>query len=256
MAASPINVSLQNFPFELLKHILSFLDVWEGNYAANHRFQRIILELKYGIQLGKPVRCICSSKKNNCLEETFHYCVCGTSIVCKSEYCRYHCSKFFTFKIPHFNKPCCEDFIAYPVNMAPGHFDIDGISINLNNLEIDEDIKQILNNYFLDYMIHKREPKPIRDPHQARFEPPYITFVPWQEKYKSLPIPTVVTIANVTLHFNNGNESLIKLWIKLIVNAITGKTAQQIRDTFGIINDFTPEEEARNAEEYAWLNGL
>ncbi|RKP14078.1 E3 ubiquitin ligase complex SCF subunit sconC [Piptocephalis cylindrospora] len=47
-------------------------------------------------------------------------------------------------------------------------------------------------------------------------------------------------------------RSLLELGCKVIASQIKGKTPEQIRETFGIVNDFTPEEEERVKRENAW----
>ncbi|KAI9226738.1 MAG: E3 ubiquitin ligase SCF complex, Skp subunit [Piptocephalis tieghemiana] len=47
-------------------------------------------------------------------------------------------------------------------------------------------------------------------------------------------------------------RSLLELGCKVVAGQIKGKTPEQIRETFGIQNDFTPEEEERVKRENAW----
>ena len=47
-------------------------------------------------------------------------------------------------------------------------------------------------------------------------------------------------------------QSLLDLACAQVASMIKGKTAQQIRDTFAVESDFTPEEAARLAEENKW----
>ncbi|KAJ9066632.1 hypothetical protein DSO57_1007706 [Entomophthora muscae] len=49
-------------------------------------------------------------------------------------------------------------------------------------------------------------------------------------------------------------KQLLDLICKVIANMIKGKTPEQIRQTFNIENDFTPEEEERNRRENAWVD--
>ncbi|CEG39913.1 glycoprotein fp21 [Plasmopara halstedii] len=47
-------------------------------------------------------------------------------------------------------------------------------------------------------------------------------------------------------------KSLLDLACAKVASMIKGKTPQEIRDTFNIVNDFTPEEEAQIREENKW----
>ncbi|KAI9298935.1 E3 ubiquitin ligase complex SCF subunit sconC [Neoconidiobolus thromboides FSU 785] len=49
-------------------------------------------------------------------------------------------------------------------------------------------------------------------------------------------------------------RSLLDLTCKIIANMIKNKTPEQIRQTFNIENDFTPEEEEKNRRENAWVD--
>ena len=51
-------------------------------------------------------------------------------------------------------------------------------------------------------------------------------------------------------------QSLIELGCAKIASIIQGKTPEEIRDRFGIRNDFTPEEEERIQEENRWCENL
>lgn len=49
-------------------------------------------------------------------------------------------------------------------------------------------------------------------------------------------------------------KPLLELGCAKIATFIKGKTADEIRKTFGIVNDFTPEEEAQIREENKWAD--
>ncbi|KAI3631491.1 hypothetical protein MIR68_010374 [Amoeboaphelidium protococcarum] len=49
-------------------------------------------------------------------------------------------------------------------------------------------------------------------------------------------------------------KPLLDLGSKCVANMIKGKTAEQIRQTFGLVNDFTPEEEEAIRRENAWAD--
>jgi S-phase kinase-associated protein 1 len=48
-------------------------------------------------------------------------------------------------------------------------------------------------------------------------------------------------------------QPLLDLGSAAIAAMMKGKTTEQIRQTFNIVNDFTPEEEAQINEENMWL---
>ncbi|RWV82844.1 hypothetical protein GW17_00055618 [Ensete ventricosum] len=50
-----------------------------------------------------------------------------------------------------------------------------------------------------------------------------------------------------------GISSLLDLCVKKAANLLCGKSPEQIRATFNIKNDFTPEEEAKIRKEHAWV---
>ncbi|XP_015163295.1 SKP1-like protein 1B [Solanum tuberosum] len=48
------------------------------------------------------------------------------------------------------------------------------------------------------------------------------------------------------------DKQLKKVIIQEFVHRITGKTLEEIREVYGIVNDYTPEEEEEFRREYAW----
>lgn len=48
-------------------------------------------------------------------------------------------------------------------------------------------------------------------------------------------------------------KGLLDLGVKKAADLIRGKSPEQIRTTFNIQNDFTPEEEAEFRKEYSWV---
>lgn len=49
-------------------------------------------------------------------------------------------------------------------------------------------------------------------------------------------------------------KPLLNLGCKIVANMIKGKTVEEIRKTFNIVNDFTPEEEAQIKKENEWAD--
>jgi S-phase kinase-associated protein 1 len=49
-------------------------------------------------------------------------------------------------------------------------------------------------------------------------------------------------------------EPLLDLCCKTIAGHMTGLSTEELRAKFGIVNDFTPEEEARMRAEFGWAD--
>lgn len=79
-----------------------------------------------------------------------------------------------------------------------------------------------------------------------------ITYEPWEEKFRVWEHKELI---DVTMGANYMNfPECLNFGVRCLAAKIKGKTTQQIRDTFGIVNDFTPEEEEANRKEYEWVN--
>jgi S-phase kinase-associated protein 1 len=62
---------------------------------------------------------------------------------------------------------------------------------------------------------------------------------------------------NVILGANYlGIQSLLDITCKAIADMINGKTPEEIRETFNIVNDFTPEEEEEIRRDNAWCEDI
>lgn len=67
-------------------------------------------------------------------------------------------------------------------------------------------------------------------------------------------LDTQKKLFDVTLATNFLNiDHLLDVCCKYIARKITGKTIEEIRQEFGIVNDFTPEEEEHIRRENAWM---
>lgn len=120
--------------------------------------------------------------------------------------------------------------------------------INCLPIEIDNDVLTVIEQYGRDFYMYQ----PIQVEKESH-EPIYdkkLIFQDWERKYMDWPIKFLckVTKSAHYLDFNN----IYKFCIRSIASHITGKNARQIREIFGIANNFTPEEEYANYKECEW----
>lgn len=87
-------------------------------------------------------------------------------------------------------------------------------------------------------------------------------WIPWSQTVVNILVHTYADVAHEPMIFLLGDRSHCDLSLFPLfgdVFAVTsssscaqGKTAEEIRKTFNIVNDFTPEEEAQVREENKW----
>lgn len=76
----------------------------------------------------------------------------------------------------------------------------------------------------------------------------------WDRDFISLDKKDLPTLFDLTLAANYLNiDSLLDLTTRTLANMIKGKSAQEIRETFNIENDLTPDEEEKIRSEIKWV---
>ncbi|VDO31454.1 unnamed protein product, partial [Haemonchus placei] len=73
----------------------------------------------------------------------------------------------------------------------------------------------------------------------------------WDKQFFSVDQETVFELILAANYLDI--SGLLDVACRVVANMINGKTPEEIRRTFNIINDFSPEEEARIRKENAWV---
>ena len=102
---------------------------------------------------------------------------------------------------------------------------------------------------------HLNHPKPPPTAEEKKTKPfrddkVVIEIDPWDKTFMGTNVEEIVRIMTASNYLEI--EDLTQLCAKTLALMIKGKTPQQIRDMFGIENDFTPEEEEQIRRENAW----
>ena len=71
---------------------------------------------------------------------------------------------------------------------------------------------------------------------------------------KPNPVDSLLDVIEAANYLNI--EDLLNLTCKTVGNMMSGKSPEQIREIFGIENDYTPEEEEQLRKEIAWCEGI
>lgn len=69
---------------------------------------------------------------------------------------------------------------------------------------------------------------------------------------QSLDLPSLIELTSAANYL--AMEPLLDLCCKTIAGHMTGLSTEELRAKFGIVNDFTPEEEARMKAEFGWAD--
>ena len=76
---------------------------------------------------------------------------------------------------------------------------------------------------------------------------------PWDQRFlDAFDLPTLVEVTKAANYLNIPN--LLDLCCRTIAKQMTGLKASELRRKFNLPNDFTPEEEARMAAEFSWID--
>lgn len=89
--------------------------------------------------------------------------------------------------------------------------------------------------------------KPLKSANLADFVPE------WDAKFVDLDQETLFELVLAANYMDI--KSLLDLSCAKVASLVKGKTPEEIRKTFNIKNDFTPEEEAQVIEENKWISG-
>jgi S-phase kinase-associated protein 1 len=74
----------------------------------------------------------------------------------------------------------------------------------------------------------------------------------WDKDFLNVSDPTLFSLINAANYLDL--KGLLQVCCKTLAKKITGKNAEQLREDFGIENDYTPEEEAAVRKENQWIH--
>ena len=77
---------------------------------------------------------------------------------------------------------------------------------------------------------------------------------PWDKNFCNVDQATLFELLQAANFMDV--KGLLDVTCKTVANMIRGKTPEEIRKTFGIVNDFTPEEEEQIRKENLWCEEL
>jgi len=95
---------------------------------------------------------------------------------------------------------------------------------------------------------HKEHPTPVSE--EKKDEKRTDDIIPWDQKFCEVEQATLFELILAANYLDI--KPLLDLTCKTVANMIKGKTPEEIRKTFNIKNDFTPEEEEQVRRENAW----
>jgi len=99
---------------------------------------------------------------------------------------------------------------------------------------------------------HHANPDPPSD--EKKDEKRTDDIIPWDKEFCDVDQPTLFELILAANYLDI--KPLLDLTCKTVANMIKGKTPEEIRKTFNIKNDFTPEEEEQIRKENEWCMDL
>ena len=95
---------------------------------------------------------------------------------------------------------------------------------------------------------HKENPTPVSE--EKKDEKRTDDIIPWDQEFCKVDQATLFELILAANYLDI--KPLLDLTCKTVANMIKGKTPEEIRKTFNIKNDFTPEEEEQVRKENEW----
>jgi S-phase kinase-associated protein 1 len=120
-----------------------------------------------------------------------------------------------------------------------------GKAIPLPN--ISADCLKVLCDYGKDYLENKPPKAPESEPGATK----PLVFAAWEEKYKVIDPIKLTEMAKSASYIEF--PEYLDLCVRAVASHIKGKKTEEIRATFKLVNDFTPEEEEALKKEHAWI---
>ncbi|KAA8899744.1 hypothetical protein TRICI_006309 [Trichomonascus ciferrii] len=102
----------------------------------------------------------------------------------------------------------------------------------------------------LEYCEHHKDDPPMNEENVERSKRTAENISEWDQKYLSVDQEMLFEIILTANYLDI--RSLLEVGCKTVANMIKGKSPEEIRKTFNITNDFTPEEEAQIRRENEW----
>ncbi len=106
-------------------------------------------------------------------------------------------------------------------------------------------VLEYLKHHVDDEVVEKKEDDVVVKQHDSKIEG-------WDAEFVKMEQPELFETILAANYLNV--KSLLDLCCKAVANMIKGKDPEEIRKTFGIANDFTPEEEAQVRKENEWVD--
>ena len=101
----------------------------------------------------------------------------------------------------------------------------------------------------IEYSTHHTE-NPTKGENGENLEQNTEDITPWDKNFVNVEQATLFELILAANYLDI--KCLLELTCKTVANMIKGKTPEEIRQTFGIKNDFTPEEEEKVRKENEW----
>ncbi len=139
-----------------------------------------------------------------------------------------------------------KDIISQSVTIKNMFEDMEqvGSDASIHIIPIPNVTGSILNKVIEYCTYHQDHPNPVSDDKRTD------DITPWDSNFCNIDQTTLFELILAANYMDN--KPLLELTCKTVANMIKGKTPEEIRKTFNIENDFTPEEEEEIKKQNEW----